>query len=271
MAIKIISLNTFGAPFLSRDINERFHLIAETLQKEEIDIICFQEVVLYRHLRLLKRLLRSYPYCSYKRFLLGPKGGLVIFSRLPIEKTTFINFSQRGSLRNKSAVGRIMRFGILCIRLKDIPLTVFTTHLIPNSDGDWRRGNRFTKYQEAQLLQLLKVVHEVKRERGEIILAGDFNIQPDSYLYKGFSDASTLHDAFAGNREVTRHEEPAEKLEAQTIDYIFTSSASPAKTSYVFQHPLKKNGRDFYITDHIGLFAEIRFKDEFKMRAEEVN
>lgn len=262
MELRIISLNTFGAPFFSKSISKRFGLIAETFNKEQPDIICLQEVVLYQHLKLLKATLKNYPYCSYKRFLLGPKGGLVIFSKLPVESTVFFDFTDRGSLRNKSVVGRIMRFGILGIRIKDAPITIFTTHLIPNSDGVWTRNNRFTKYLQSQLFQLSGVIADERRWKRDIILAGDFNIQPDTFLYEEFLKNSGLTDIFTANRGITRHESPAENLEAQTIDFIFHSSqVKQLSTAYIFQSPLRKNGNDFYLSNHIGLMAQLQIEE----------
>jgi len=262
MTLKVISLNTFGAPFLSDAISERFRLIAEAFTEEQADVLCLQEVVLYQHLKLLKTILKDYPYCSYKRFLLGPKGGLVIFSKLPVEEIVFIDFTDRGSLRNKSIVGRIMRFGILGIRLKNAPITVFTSHLIPNSDGIWTRDNRFTKHLQSQLLQVAKTVIEERRWKREVILAGDFNVPPDSFLYEEFLKTSGLADVFASNRGITRHEEPSEGLYAQTIDYIFSSSVMPAATSYILKDPIRRNGGDFYLSNHVGLLAELQIAEQ---------
>lgn len=266
MTIRIVSLNTFGAPFLSKDIGKRFRLIADSLQGENPDIICLQEVVLYPHLRLLKKLLADYPYVKYKRFLYGPKGGLVIFSKLPLEGSAFINFSDRGSLRNKSLVARIMRYGVLSVRLSGMPITIYNTHLTPNMDVEYTEENRFTKFSASQLAQIARIVQQELKWKRNVIIAGDFNIPHDSFLYEDFLKTSGLRDVFAARREPTYHEEfLPEGKDGHTIDYIFVSASNAAvrtlATDYVIERPVKHNGEHLYLSDHIGLLAHLQIQE----------
>src|SRR3954469_13803830 len=83
--LSVISFNTCGAPILSKKIKERYTRLAAILNKSQSDILSLQEVHTYRHFKILKKALTNYPYVSYKKYLYGPRGGLVIFSKKPIE------------------------------------------------------------------------------------------------------------------------------------------------------------------------------------------
>jgi sphingomyelin phosphodiesterase 2 len=261
-SLRILSLNTFGAPILSRNISKRFRLIADILSEQDADIICLQEVVLYPHLRLLKSLLTGFPYVHYKKFLYGPKGGIVIFSKYPVAEQIFYDFTDRGSIRNKSFVGQIMRYGVLGIRLQEVPITVFTTHLTPNMDVDYTHENRYSRFQSSQLFQVAKYLHDEILWKREVIIAGDFNIPADSYLYQDFIQASGLTNIFSHMKDPTYHEAflPDGKL-AHQIDYIFYSGhnygVKPLHSEYILEHPLRQNGEEFYLSDHIGLKAQL--------------
>lgn len=262
MNLRILSLNTFGAPFLSKNISKRFEHLADALKEEDPDVICLQEVFLYPHFHLLRVLLPEYPYTAFKRFLYGPKGGLVIFSKLPLQKSTYKGFSDRGSLRSSSIAAHLIRNGVLSVQVKDTAITVLNTHLTPNTDIDWDVNNRFSKYQASQLKQVADMVQNEKLKGREAILTGDFNIPPDSELYENFIMNSQMVDLFANMDSPTYHDSfyPDDK-DARRIDYIFIPSSSKnirhISSEYILEKPVMISGDYMYLSDHKGVMTEL--------------
>jgi len=77
--LTILTFNTAGVPFIETNIRRRYKLIAAELNRQKYDIINLQEVHLYPMVHLLKK-------------IVGPKGGLVTFSKIPILATKYHQF-----------------------------------------------------------------------------------------------------------------------------------------------------------------------------------
>lgn len=275
MRFRVLSLNMFGAPFLSRKITERFTLIADELQKEQPDVICMQEVHLYPHLHLLKVLMPDYPYTAYKRFLYGPKSGLVIFSKLPLQDSTFTGFEERGSLKNKSIVARIIRNGFLKVRIKNTKIIIYNTHLTPNTDIDHSPENRFSKLIASQLFQIGKKAREDMLDGYEVIMTGDFNLPPESLYYQKFVESYGMFDVFQDNHRPTYHKafRPDDKP-GHRLDYIFIPDRSELikhiSSHYILDEPINRNGKELYLSDHIGVLASFDLKPDHILDRDQV-
>ena len=93
--IKLVSLNTNGGVLNFYKVFIRYKKIAQELQKESPDLIHFQEVFTYFHLLIFLFFLNKYRYHAYKYSLLGPRGGLVIFSKYPLSKTKYLKYKRK--------------------------------------------------------------------------------------------------------------------------------------------------------------------------------
>jgi endonuclease/exonuclease/phosphatase family metal-dependent hydrolase len=195
--LSVISFNTCGAPILSKKIKERYMRLADILNSSNSDILSLQEVHTYRHLRILKKKLSNYPYVVYKKYLYGPRGGLVIFSKKPIETCEYSNFQKRGSLMNKTVVAKLMRNGVLLAKLSGYPIYVLNTHLTPNTDLDWSMDNRMTPFTYSQLMHVAEITDTLVAMNNEVIITGDFNTPKDSELYDLFLQSSPVEDVFS--------------------------------------------------------------------------
>ncbi len=242
----------------------RQQIIAETLLRENADLITLQEIHTYFVLNIYKRKL-NYPHVAYKRYIYGPRGGLVIFSKLPIEKTNYLNFSKRGSMFNSSFIAKIIRNGALICKLKNTPLTVLNVHATPNLDHADYEHNRFIKFIDAQLTQIADFMNDIKRKKEAVIIGGDLNVAKDSSTYKKFLKNSELLDVFAKDDFPTQHQEylPGYK-KVDRIDYVFMkdfkNTAKVKSTDYLFQKKVElSKGKNRYLSDHIGLKAKLIF------------
>lgn len=271
--VSIISFNAMGlfnfeslhGILISRNILARLGKTAEILQQKNADIITFQEVHTYSALKLLRKKLTNYPYVIYKKFIYGPRGGLVTFSKFPVEKAEYINFQERGSFRNATFYAHIIKNGILSCKIEDFPLYVMNTYMTTNVDGDYSVNNRFAKYLDAQLKQVAEVMKALAAKKNEIIIAGDFNMAKDSQFYEQFLKLSSVKDIFTNFNTPTQHAEYSPKdKEVKRIDYIFLlnqyAQTTIASAKHLFtQKVTMPNGKSFYLSDHVGLRTDLTF------------
>jgi len=259
--VSIGTLNTNGVPFLSFKPAERYTRLSEEIESMQLDIINLQEVHTYRLMRILRANLPSYPYISYERSLWGAKGGLVTFSKLPLEKVSYTSFSNQLtapiSLRRTGLGDK----GVLASYLRDLPVAILNTHLTANIYGDWSQESSVTRRQETQIEELSLAVEDAALDRDTVIVVGDFNIPKGTEQYRRFIYRSSASDVFKDEVYPTYHQEylPPGR-ESQCIDYIFVFSnkgnVEVDQTSLVFQEPVElSSGKLSYLSDHIGLSA----------------
>lgn len=266
-SITVVSLNAFGAPFnpkhiftsmLQNHVRKRFRKIAEFFSKEDIDIISLQEVFTYPHLSVLKKLLPDYKYVLYKKFLYGPRGGVVIFSKIPLVQYSYVDFEKKGAWWNKSLTGPLTRIGVLIAKMQNYPLYVINTHLIQNPDHNWKKENKYVALLKKQLEQLAGIINLLRGSGADMIISGDFNMAKDSIYYHEFIKETGLSDPFESFKSATYQQYfLKEGLTAQRIDYIFTDFKEHhviTSTDHFFTKRLEfDNGEHHYVSDHIGL------------------
>ncbi len=137
----LLSLNTFGVP-LYMGWN-RLSRLASQLDRSPAMLICLQEVQQHAYLPLIQRGLTSYPHAISERHVYAPKGGLAIFSRLPVIQHRFEAFQDMGTWHSLSFPDWATHKGILSVHLEidGLEVIVLNTHLNANYSGVWRRTN----------------------------------------------------------------------------------------------------------------------------------
>jgi sphingomyelin phosphodiesterase 2 len=256
--VGVVSLNTQGLRPLGSSLAERYAVIGAALDAGDADVVCLQEIFTWRHVRLMSRWMRSFTQVSFRPRLLGPAGGLVTFSRLPLASTVYRGF---GAAPEAPGISKVIRYqtrrkGALVTRLAQPRLGVVNTHPIANADGDWSTGNRFYPLHQAQLDALAQVVRSVGRVA---VVCGDFNVPRDSSLFDEFITGTGLADAFKGSCPVTFHAEflpPDSK--SHCIDFILTTDEVRAEAATViFAGKEQLPGGPGYVSDHVGLRASL--------------
>jgi endonuclease/exonuclease/phosphatase family metal-dependent hydrolase len=272
--LSVLSLNMFGAPFhpkrvvrsfMRNSVRKRFDFIAQEFLRLDPDIITLQEVYLFHTFRHLKKLLKDYPYVGYQRMFFGPRGGIVVFSKIPLEKIEYIDFKDRGNYTNKAITGQLTRKGVLLTKIKDLPLWILTTHLIQNSDypwieNVWSEKNKFSGLIQSQLDQTASIVQTLIKTDMNVIITGDFNIPKRTNLYRNFVKDAGVIDSFAKFQSPTYHKAfIPESAEPERLDYIFYSSKKealkPANQKHVLENPITINKEELYLSDHVGLMT----------------
>jgi sphingomyelin phosphodiesterase 2 len=256
--VDVVSLNTRGIRLTGATLAQRYAAIGAALDAGDADVACFQEVLTWRHAWLLSRSMRSFRRISLRPSPLGPAGGLVTLSRLPVSGTSYRGFGIAPEAPGvpPAARRRAGRKGALVTRLANPRLGVVNTHPVANLDGDWSPENRFYPLHQAQLAVLARVVRGVA---GPAVVCGDFNVARDSSLFSEFIADTGLADAFNGSCPPTfRAEYLAPGKAPHCIDFILTATGVQAEAATVIftaKEPLP-NGPG-HVSDHIGLRASL--------------
>ena len=254
----VVSLNTRGVPLSGSRLAERYAAIGEAVDAGDADVVCFQEVLTWWHLRLLARQMRSFGHVSFRPSLAGPAGGLVTFSRLPVSGTVYRGFGMPPAAPGISQAVRVRAAlkGALVTRLACPGLCVVNTHPVANRDGDWSEAGRFYPLHRAQLDVLAEVARGLPAPP---VVCGDFNVDRDSAVFGRFVAAAGLADAFGGGCPATFR---AEYLPAgaapHCIDFILTGGGVKAEAAaVVFAEMEPLPGGPGYVSDHVGLRASL--------------
>ena len=64
-----------GRPWFGSQLADRYAVIGEAIDVGAADVVCFQEVFSWWHLRLLARRMRSFGHVSFRPSPAGPAGG----------------------------------------------------------------------------------------------------------------------------------------------------------------------------------------------------
>ncbi len=282
--LSMISFNTLGVPVISTNLSERYVALADAINNTDANVLAFQEVHTYIHLHILKRVLqKQFPYLCYKKFIYGPQGGLVIFSKLPLELESFNRFSKRGTFKNSTFYGKFIMNGILICRFKDLPLAIINTYLTTNPNKTWDSEGIFKTIQESQITDLNTTLEDIKSKQLMAIVAGDFNFLKTSEQYNRFIKVNKAKDVFA-NFSLPTYLKGRKSLkflwrvkfidkffvfnakESGRVDYMFiidsNNNIAIKDTKHLFDEKVTLfNGKDSYLSDHLGLYAKLEIKN----------
>jgi hypothetical protein len=253
--MKLATFNVCGLPGFHPSFAERAAEYCRRIEASDLALVNFQEVFLRRQLAVIRAHLPSFRHVALGHNLAGlPAGGLVTFSRLPVERVLYRSFlgsrPDTGSprFRIKRTVNGILQ-GVLTMALTGRSMLVANTHLTANKDGDWSAGNRYHHFQRTQLHML----HATLRRLGpdDAVLTGDFNLASDGALYPKIVDDGVWHDPFAASDPTTYHREflPPD-YPPHRIDYVLTRGNVSVKDHGVFID-------DTSLSDHKALYAEL--------------
>lgn len=256
----LASLNTWGMSVRGSHLVERYRAIGAAFETSEVDVINLQEVLTYYHLKQLRKAMPSFGAVSFRRSVAGPAGGVVTFSRRPVEGTKYRRFPML-SAAETTGVSRLTRFkaplkGALITRLVEPQVSIVNTHLLANFDGDWSETNRFYTMHRSQLAGLTHVVTSIP---GPAIISGDFNISRESTLHRDFLAETKLVDAFGGQCPPTFHPQfLAAGKTSHCIDFVLLAGPiEVVDADVIFAGKVPMPSGSNYVSDHLGLRAEV--------------
>ncbi|WIM98709.1 endonuclease/exonuclease/phosphatase family protein [Actinoplanes oblitus] len=244
-------LLTFNA-LIRGDVRARLRALAEILRESDFDVVCLQEVMYRSHANLLRRGF-AHSACAGSVVL---KGGLVLLSRRPIKRWRFVRFPMTGPVRPEF----LMRKGALVAEIDE--LVIVNTHLSANRDDDWSPDNRYALVERAELDVLARLLAGIDKDR-PLVVTGDLNLPRDASALADFRTAAGLADAMAGDRRPTYRPTP-QWPHPPAFDHLLVRGGITAHADLVLCDEVTlPGGRRVYLSDHYGVAADIRPRDEF--------
>ncbi len=273
--IVIATVNVNGLPRFRQDphtrsslapFQVRFPELCRLIEASDIAVVNFQEVFTNSERKMLARHLPTFRFAVFEPAAMGPKGGLVTFSKTALEKFGYESFRKATKKASRSGLPPLCLTksslkGVLISKLKDVPLTIVNAHPLANYDWDWSPQNRFHSLESAQLSEVASVARSFIEQGGSLILGADLNVARPSELFTEFMTKSGLRDASGGDTLPTFQAEfmPG-GMPAPHIDYLLIGGdgISVGKNYRIFENKLPVEGQgDLYLTDHLGLVAEL--------------
>lgn len=266
-SVKIISYNVqlFATDEKGRDSADLKNQIVQLLKIEEANIICLQEYhsmdrnVYTPLIDLNNRLLKnSYYYESYFNPRFDQLSGLVIFSKYKAVnkgKLKFPGSRTYGIFTDLVILGdtvRVFNIHLASIRLQasDIDF-VMKPDFKDQENFKNRSASIYAKLCNAFILrekQMKELLAEINRCKYPIILCGDFNDTPSSYVYSILSKYLTDSFIMKGNKLGSTY---AGNIPFLRIDYVFTSQHF--RINYF---EIRKVG----FSDHFPIISSISYK-----------
>jgi endonuclease/exonuclease/phosphatase family metal-dependent hydrolase len=195
---------TFGQTLKVMTYNTHAMMIGETLaskkamlkylNKQDADVICLQEVLVYKNpnrltLNALRAEMSNYPYTyfDFKRYNNVRQFGNVVFSRYPLKNKNTIRYESQSNISSQCDVlvnGDTIRLIVnhlesYGLEKEDLQLDTLSMEGIKNS-------SLMHKLHDAGLLrkqQAKEVKQQIRQSPHPVVVVGDFNAIPLSYVY----------------------------------------------------------------------------------------
>lgn len=190
--LSVMTYNTHQMGMYEKAYQNR---VIRYLQKQDADIVCLQEVDVYKNdkyltLPELRKALEKYPYTyfDFKVYNKRHQYGLAVFSKYPLSNKNTIRYSSRGNISDYCdvAVGkdtfRLFNNHLESNRLvvKDLPDSIESTAL---KESVHRISDKLESARKIRQVQAKAIRAEISKSPYPVIVAGDFNVTPLSYTY----------------------------------------------------------------------------------------
>lgn len=263
--LRILSWNIKMLPRLVLRVRygpiKRSRLIPEQIIADKADIIVFQEAFDVRCRRILKRRLKKeYPYhygpANNPFFSLRTNSGVMIFSKIPLEKLGQIRYSTCDGADCFAKKGVLMVEGTW----KGVPFQLAGSHLEAGGTNDMK----ITQYQEME-----GILAKFRKEGVPQIIVGDFNTSiVDTVLYPILTKTIGVepHGPFTGTQKYTSDEtinDMNDGIKQKIIDYAFYRGNgfkpySITRHVRVYRHRWSPKYRD--LSDHFAVLMRVTFR-----------
>jgi len=258
MKLKILSVNCLGSPIVGHK-KQRFTLLTKEIMRMKPEIILIQELISKKGEDILKQGLKGYKF--YGDFP-TKTGGLMIASKFS-GKYNFTKYNRQADWFPLSWTDKWLGKGFqnLDLKIKGKLFSVFNTHLVCNYINT-ESGNNILRSQLTQL------GNSVKRKKEVIIVTGDFNITPNSEVYKEFIFKTGLVDPLLGLELYTNNPDAVPWIFRKFVtgftgrirgDYAFYSGLKKSQVDQklVLTKPIKYGKKNYLLSDHYGILTDI--------------
>ncbi|XP_065071036.1 putative neutral sphingomyelinase isoform X2 [Rhopilema esculentum] len=271
--LRMLSLNCWGIPFLTKACSFRISAIADELSKGLYDVVALQEIwTEYQYAEIKKKVAKVLPYSHY--FYSGVIGtGLCIFSKYQLIDAFLHQFATNGQFyaiaQGDWFAGKGV--GYCMIKHPNGIAHVFNVHL----HADYP-GNLYTELRTLQAYQCAQFVQKITRPGDSVILCGDFNHEETEIGVRALKSVTGLQDAWHSalkklDRQCFTINSPdnpyihANETEKR-IDFIFHSNGLQCIDYGIDLEGIP--GSKHHFSDHKGVRSTFIFTDSSKTGAE---
>lgn len=204
-SIKLITFNTWGLKYVSRNRKSRLYAIADRLAdpeqfKEHYDIVALQEVWVQLDWDYIDETCKEvYPYRRHFKsgILTGP--GLAILSKIPIQETMLYRFPINGRAsafwRGDFYVGKSVSVCMLKPHRHGArPMAILNAHMhapyLATGDAN------YACHRACQAWEITSIQKLLRRAGYAVIQVGDLNLKPGSLPYRVFTEIGGLADSW---------------------------------------------------------------------------
>jgi endonuclease/exonuclease/phosphatase family metal-dependent hydrolase len=243
-------------------VRARLAAIGRELDREDLDVLCLQEVLFQSHARQLRARLSTFRYAAWQP--LGPvvQGGLVTLSRHPIVSWGYEVYRVRGRALSPGLADLVLGKGFLVARLGGglDGVAVVNTHLLANYSGDWSRENDYARRERAELAQLAVALRTLDPDQ-PVVVAGDFNVPAGAWAMEEFLAETGLADAFGDAPREPTWRDPSGRP-GPVIDHVLVRPPRGRQVrlsaSLCLRDPVPiGHGRLGHASDHLAVEADI--------------
>jgi endonuclease/exonuclease/phosphatase family metal-dependent hydrolase len=229
-----VRLLTFNTLFRG-DVRLRLRALGARLEQSTYDVVCLQEVIYRAHVGLLRRAAPSFGHHACSGLVLL-QGGLVVLSRRPITRHTFVRYPLTAPARPEY----LMRKGAQLVEIDG--RTVVNTHLSARHD---------TRAQRVELTHLAGRLATIDN----LVVVGDLNLPRGSAPLEEFRASTGL--AQTGDLGHT-YRPTAAFPRPPALDHVLVRPPVTATTRLVLQDEVRlADGRAAHLSDHYGIEADL--------------
>ena len=224
MQLKVLTFNTWGVPFFSRDRAARMRAIGRALTAMDIDVALLQEVFYQKDRDELTEAAAAGGLTYSRYFDSGLVGsGLLTLSRYPIVDSSFLRFRLNGRPQDLIRSDYYAGKGVSRVRIETPagPVDAYNAHFIAPY-LEWG-PDRFAAHRVAQALEAGQYMTAASAGV-PAILGCDLNCYPDDNTYRTLLVAGGLTQACAGDDQSTDRNGYANIHPPSRYDYIFARS-----------------------------------------------
>ncbi|XP_051176824.1 putative neutral sphingomyelinase isoform X2 [Leptopilina boulardi] len=271
ITLKVLSLNCWGIPYVSKNRTARMDAIADKLINDEFDIVCLQEIWSILDFKMFKsRTQEQLPYSHY--FYSGVVGsGVCVFSRYPILDVMFHRWSVNGYVHKIHHGDWFGGKGVgLCkVRVQNMDINVYIAHLHAEYD---RENDEYTAHRVLQAFDTAQFIRMTKGGADAVILGGDLNTEPQDLAYRLICGIAGLHDScsnnstFIGTNECAKNSYTCSSLvnkmpNGKRIDYILylgSNKFTVQVVDFYLPFPERVPQKNYSYSDHEAIMAHLK-------------
>jgi len=259
--LSILSFNILGMPLLSRKYAPRLKKIVEEIARIDPDVVCLQEVWLGATKKYLVRQLAAVGFGHFYRPMAGWRlSGLLVLTKPKIFAPQKYFFAPSVENFSLPLTELLVASGYCWFELSvgGQKMIIVDLHLSVDWQFNLASAQGLGLGRLAELSRLAKEIKNLGKRK--IIVAGDFNLEKNSSVYRKFLQISGLDDPGRGSIFKTTlfnlYRWPMAKS-GQQRDFIFTKNLdlSKIKVQLLWVQPFPQIG---CLSDHAGLLMALK-------------